>query len=122
MATISTESKIHDRPHVFFAAFFVLFALGLLLLQYAIGSRFYEAMGMSVPLATSWFQLLTPWPMIVVAVVSLAVLNGARSRMSPSGSVKLAWSIIGCAAFITMWGTFQLVSPMLSILSGLGKL
>ena len=122
MATACVKHKTRNHPHLKFAIFFVVFSLCLLLTLYSIGTRYYEALQMSVPVATPWFQALVPWPMIAFAAIAILALCTIRSRFSQSSSIQISWAIIGCTAVVTMWGAFQLVSPMLSVLSGLGKL
>lgn len=123
MASASPISHQKGQPHLFFAAFFVTFSLGLVLpILYFVGTKYYAALEMEVPRATSWFQAVTPWPMIGLAVVTLVVLYSVRFRLSQTGIRTMSWAIIGCTAFVTFWGAFQLVSPMISVLSGLGKI
>ena len=88
MATATLNDTAQKQPHVIFAAFFVTFSLGLLLILYLIGPRYYAAMEMSVPSATSWFQALVPWPMVGLAATTLLALSSMRLRLSQSGSEK----------------------------------
>ena len=117
------RQNLNDRnPHATFAIFFVIFSLCLMLILYSTGTKYYEALQMSVPSATSWFQALFPWPMIAFSLLVLFTIHSMRSRLGKSSITKMSWAIIGATALVTLLGAFQLVSPMLTILSGMGEL
>ncbi len=105
-----------------FATFFVAFSVCLLVLLYSFGTMFYDAINIEVPLATSWFQYLVPWPLVGIAVVTTVAMLSFKARLSQSRVTKVSWVIIVGTALFTLWGAFQIVSPMIGVLSGLGEI